>query len=154
MNINKDSQSTPPGYWFGVIEHNLRARMRAELAELGLRRSTWQILRTLADGPATAAPPSGAEPSDTEPSDTRGSRAKRTTKRSSSGCATTTTRSTPVRSITATSTVATPTAPMATAHRTPSTAIGPRGGPTRSSTRSSSGAGSRHDPANRTGSRP
>ncbi|MFI5060164.1 MAG: hypothetical protein ACHP7F_01855, partial [Actinomycetales bacterium] len=46
----KDSQSTPPEYWFGVIEHNRRGRMRAELAELGLRRSTWQILHALADG--------------------------------------------------------------------------------------------------------
>jgi hypothetical protein len=54
MNTTKDTQSTPPGYWFGVIEHALRARMRDNLADLGLRRGTWRILHTLADGPATA----------------------------------------------------------------------------------------------------
>jgi hypothetical protein len=54
MNTTEDPQSTPPGYWFGVIEHNLRAKMRENLADLGLRRGTWRILHTLADGPATA----------------------------------------------------------------------------------------------------
>ena len=44
---------TPPAYWFGVIEHDLRASMRDELAELGLRRGSWRILHTLADGPAS-----------------------------------------------------------------------------------------------------
>jgi hypothetical protein len=54
MNTTKNSQNTPPGYWFGVIEHNLRAKMREQLADLGLRRGTWRILHTLADGPGTA----------------------------------------------------------------------------------------------------
>ncbi|MFF1572510.1 hypothetical protein ACFVWR_07155 [Leifsonia sp. NPDC058292] len=54
MNTTKNSQNTPPAYWFGVIEHNLRSRMRDELADLGLRRGSWRILHTLADGPASA----------------------------------------------------------------------------------------------------
>ncbi|MFF1632658.1 hypothetical protein [Leifsonia sp. NPDC058248] len=54
MNTTTDTHSTPPAYWFGVIEHNLRASMRDELTELGLRRGSWRILHTLADGPATA----------------------------------------------------------------------------------------------------
>lgn len=49
-----DSTQTPPGYWFGVIEDRLHERMRAALADLGLRRSGWRILHLLADGPATA----------------------------------------------------------------------------------------------------
>lgn len=44
---------TPPGYWFGVIEGRLHDRMRDALADLGLRRGSWRILHTLADGPAT-----------------------------------------------------------------------------------------------------
>ena len=62
MNTTKDTQSTPPGYWFGVIEHNLRAQMREQLADLGLRRGTWRILHTLADGPATAEDLAGKLP--------------------------------------------------------------------------------------------
>src|SRR4051812_43818773 len=46
---------TPPGYWFGVIEARLHERMRDTLSDLGLRRGSWRILHTLADGPATAA---------------------------------------------------------------------------------------------------
>jgi hypothetical protein len=49
-----DSTQTPPGYWFGVIEGRLHQRMREALADLGLRRGSWRILHTLADGPATA----------------------------------------------------------------------------------------------------
>ena len=48
-----DSTQTPPGYWFGVIEGRLHERMRDALADLGLRRGSWRILHTLADGPAT-----------------------------------------------------------------------------------------------------
>ncbi|SEA40857.1 MarR family winged helix-turn-helix transcriptional regulator [Leifsonia sp. 21MFCrub1.1] len=48
-----DSIQTPPGYWFGVIEGRLHERMREALADLGLRRGSWRILHTLADGPAT-----------------------------------------------------------------------------------------------------
>jgi hypothetical protein len=54
MNTTQNSQSRLPGYWFGVIEHTLRAKMRENLADLGLRRGSWRILHTLADGPATA----------------------------------------------------------------------------------------------------
>ena len=49
-----DSTQTPPGYWFGVIEGRLHQRMRDALADQGLRRGSWRILHTLADGPATA----------------------------------------------------------------------------------------------------
>lgn len=49
-----DSTQTPPGYWFGVIEGRLHERMRAALADQGLRRGSWRILHTLAEGPATA----------------------------------------------------------------------------------------------------
>ena len=49
-----DSTQTPPGYWFGVIEGRLHQRMREALADQGLRRGSWRILHTLADGPATA----------------------------------------------------------------------------------------------------
>ncbi|WP_285115170.1 MarR family winged helix-turn-helix transcriptional regulator [Leifsonia sp. fls2-241-R2A-40a] len=49
-----DSAQTPPGYWFGVIEERLHERMRDALSDLGLRRGSWRILHTLADGPATA----------------------------------------------------------------------------------------------------
>ncbi|MGH1526346.1 hypothetical protein ACRAWC_20855 [Leifsonia sp. L25] len=48
-----DSTQTPPGYWFGVIEGRLHERMRDALADLDLRRGSWRILHTLADGPAT-----------------------------------------------------------------------------------------------------
>lgn len=49
-----DSTQTPPGYWFGVIEGRLHERMRDALTDLGLRRGSWRILHTLADGPASA----------------------------------------------------------------------------------------------------
>ncbi|MGN7800460.1 hypothetical protein [Leifsonia sp. 22587] len=49
-----DSTQTPPGYWFGEIEGLLHERMRDALADLGLRRGSWRILHTLAEGPATA----------------------------------------------------------------------------------------------------
>jgi len=49
-----DSTPTPPGYWFGVIEGRLHQRMRDTLSDLGLRRGSWRILHTLAEGPATA----------------------------------------------------------------------------------------------------
>ncbi|MGH1550454.1 hypothetical protein ACRAWB_15270 [Leifsonia poae] len=49
-----DSTQTPPGYWFRVIEGRLHQRMRDALADQGLRRGSWRILHTLADGPATA----------------------------------------------------------------------------------------------------
>ena len=53
-NPQKGSAQTPPGYWFGVIEHGLHARMRDALAEQGMRRGGWRILHTLAAAPATA----------------------------------------------------------------------------------------------------
>src|SRR3954447_18954907 len=49
-----DSTQTPPGYWFGVIEGRLHERMREALVDLGLRRGSWRILHSLADGPASA----------------------------------------------------------------------------------------------------
>src|SRR3954465_10543323 len=49
-----DSTQTPPGYWFGVIEARLHERMRDALSDPGLRRGSWRILHTLADGPASA----------------------------------------------------------------------------------------------------
>ena len=56
-NIDDSAQTppaqTPPGYWFGVIEGRLHDRMRDALADQGLRRGSWRILHTLADGPAT-----------------------------------------------------------------------------------------------------
>ncbi|MFP3466743.1 hypothetical protein [Leifsonia sp. SIMBA_070] len=52
-NIDNSTQ-TPPAYWFGVIEDRLHQRMRTALSDLGLRRGSWRILHTLADGPATA----------------------------------------------------------------------------------------------------
>ncbi|WP_348789266.1 hypothetical protein [Leifsonia sp. NPDC080035] len=54
MTTIDDSNTTPPGYWFGEIEHRLRSRMRDELRELGLRRGGWRVLHLLADGPASA----------------------------------------------------------------------------------------------------
>ncbi|MCB2462684.1 hypothetical protein KQ705_15635, partial [Listeria monocytogenes] len=49
-----DSNTTPPGYWFGELNGRLRARMRDALHDLDLGRRGWRILHTLADGPATA----------------------------------------------------------------------------------------------------
>ncbi|MBO1738045.1 hypothetical protein [Leifsonia sp. TF02-11] len=49
-----DSNTTPPGYWFGELNGRLRDRMRDELHDLDLGRRGWRILHTLADGPATA----------------------------------------------------------------------------------------------------
>src|SRR4051794_1382488 len=49
-----DSAQTPPGYWFGVIEGRLHERMREALVDVGLRRGSWRILHTLAEGPASA----------------------------------------------------------------------------------------------------
>lgn len=63
MNTNTNSQTTPPGYWFGVIEHELRHRMRDGLSGFDLRRGSWRILNTIADGATsvddieTALPP-------------------------------------------------------------------------------------------------
>ncbi|MGO4535772.1 hypothetical protein [Leifsonia sp. 2MCAF36] len=68
-----DSTQTPPGYWFGVIEGRLHERMREALADLGLRRGSWRILHTLADGPATADELAERMPH----GDTRGQRAGR-----------------------------------------------------------------------------
>lgn len=53
MNTETNSHTTPPGFWFGVIEHELRRRMRAELSEFDLRRGSWRILSTIADGATT-----------------------------------------------------------------------------------------------------
>src|SRR4051812_31666152 len=49
-----DPTQTPPGYWFDVIEGRLHERMREALVDLGLRRGSWRILHSLADGPASA----------------------------------------------------------------------------------------------------
>lgn len=49
-----DSNTTPPGYWFGELNGRLRDRMRHELHDLDLGRRGWRILHALADGPATA----------------------------------------------------------------------------------------------------
>jgi hypothetical protein len=49
-----DSNTTPPGYWFGELNGRLRDRMRDELHDLDLGRRGWRILHALADGPATA----------------------------------------------------------------------------------------------------
>ncbi|WP_426625663.1 hypothetical protein ACPPVW_06280 [Leifsonia sp. McL0607] len=48
-----DSNTTPPGYWFGELNRRLRDRMRDELHDLGLGRRGWRILHTLADRPTT-----------------------------------------------------------------------------------------------------
>ncbi|QJA00207.1 hypothetical protein [Leifsonia sp. PS1209] len=50
MNTHTNSHTTPPAYWFGVIEHELRHRMRDELSDFDLRRGSWRILSTIADG--------------------------------------------------------------------------------------------------------
>lgn len=54
MNTNTNSHTTPPGYWFGVIEHELRHRMRDELSAFDLRRGSWRILSAIADGATSA----------------------------------------------------------------------------------------------------
>jgi len=53
MNSTEDTTTVPQADRPGDIEHTIRVRMRAELAELGLRRSSWRILRTLAEHPAS-----------------------------------------------------------------------------------------------------
>jgi len=50
MNTDTNTHTTPPGYWFGVIEHELRHRMRHELSGFDLRRGSWRVLNTIADG--------------------------------------------------------------------------------------------------------
>src|SRR3954470_17938984 len=53
MNSTEDTTNLPPANRLGDIEHTIRVRMRAELADLGLRRGSWRILRTLAEHPAS-----------------------------------------------------------------------------------------------------
>lgn len=50
MNTDTNSHTTPPGYWFGAIDHELRNRMRDELSGFDLRRGSWRVLSTIADG--------------------------------------------------------------------------------------------------------
>lgn len=69
-----DSNTVPPGYWFGEIEARLRERMRDELHELGLRRGGWRVLHTLADGPATADELADRLPRGRRPDPRRGKR--------------------------------------------------------------------------------
>ncbi len=54
MNTNETSPPRP-GYWFGVIEHGLRQKMREAFTDLDFSRGEWRILHTLADGPKSVA---------------------------------------------------------------------------------------------------
>lgn len=71
MTTIDDSNTTPPGYWFGEINVRLRERMRDELHSLDLGRKGWRILHTLADGPATADQLASALPHHGRPGDRR-----------------------------------------------------------------------------------
>jgi hypothetical protein len=54
MNSTENTEAVPPVDRISDIEHTIRIRIRAELADLGLRRGSWRVLRTLANGPASA----------------------------------------------------------------------------------------------------
>jgi hypothetical protein len=64
MNSTDKTQKVPPTDRAGDIEHTIRIRMRTALAEFGLRRGSWRILSSLADGPASAEQLRAQRPSD------------------------------------------------------------------------------------------